>query len=39
MVRVRLRRAIESLGGISSKRMKTLEKEHAATHGVMNEQS
>jgi len=38
MVRVRLRRAIESLGGISSKRMKALEKEHAATHGVMNEQ-
>jgi glutamyl-tRNA synthetase len=31
MVRMRLRRAIESLGGISSKKMKALEKEYAST--------
>jgi glutamyl-tRNA synthetase len=33
MVRMRLRRAIEALGGISSKKVKVLEKEYAALFG------
>ncbi len=33
IVRMRLRRAIDSLGGISSKKMKALEREYAASYG------
>ena len=33
IVRMRLRRAIESLGGISSKKMRALEKDYAASYG------
>jgi glutamyl-tRNA synthetase len=36
MVRMRLRRAIDALGGISSKKMKALEKDYAALYGALD---